>query len=113
MFNIQNQEQENHEFPRHVTIPAIPSRAELKFDGNTTTIMRTFLLRIFTYDRARGDNVLSKLDMAKLMQISSDGPAVNLKFLREMDEKRAELDAPPLVDISTCGLHTIHGSFKN
>ena len=58
------------------------------------------------------DNVLSKLDMAKLLQISSDGPAVNLKFLREMDEKRSELDAPPLVDIGTCGLHTIHGSFK-
>ena len=54
MFNIQNQEQENHEFSRHVIIPAFPSRAELKFDGNTTTIMRTFLLHIFTYDWARG-----------------------------------------------------------
>ena len=54
MFNIQNQEQENNEFSRYVIIPAFPSRAELKFDGNTTTIMRTFLLHIFTYDWARG-----------------------------------------------------------
>ena len=59
------------------------------------------------------DNVLSKLDMAKLLQISSVGPAVNLKFLREMNEKRAELYAQPLVDIGTCGLHPIYGSFKN
>ena len=29
-----------------------------------------------------------------------------------MDEKRSELDAPPLIDIGTCGLHTIHVSFK-
>ena len=58
------------------------------------------------------DNVISKLDGTKLLQISSDGPNVNLKFLRLMDVKRSELDAPPLTDIGTCGLHTIHGSFK-
>ena len=56
MFNIQNQDQENHEFSRHVIIPAFPSRAVLIYDGNTTTIMRTFLLHIFTYDRARGEH---------------------------------------------------------
>ena len=54
VFNIQNEAQKNHAFSRHVIIHAFPTRAELKFDGNTTTIMRTFLLHIFTYDRARG-----------------------------------------------------------
>ena len=54
VFNIQNEDQKNHAFSRHVIIHAFPSRTELKFDGNTTTIMRTFLLHIFTYDRARG-----------------------------------------------------------
>ena len=58
------------------------------------------------------DNNISKLDGTKLLQISSDGPNVNLKFLRLMDEKRSELDVPPLIDIGTRGLHTIHGSFK-
>ena len=57
VFNIQNQDQENHEFSRHVIIHTFPSRAELKIDGNTTTIMRMFLLHIFTYEMARGVGV--------------------------------------------------------
>ena len=54
VFNIQNEDQKNHAFSRHVIIHAFPSCAELKFDGNTMTIMRAFLLHIFTYDWARG-----------------------------------------------------------
>ena len=59
------------------------------------------------------DSVLSKLDMLNLLQLSSNGAAVNLKLLREVDEKREALDAPPLTDIGACGIHTIHCSFKN
>ena len=47
------------------------------------------------------------LNMFNLLQISSSGPpAVNLKFLREMDGKRADLEVPSLVGVATCGLHT-------
>ena len=52
------------------------------------------------------------LDQSKLVQISSDGPNVNLKFLQIIKDRREELDHLPLIDIGTCGLHTVHGSFK-
>ena len=80
MFNIQNQEQENHEFSRHVIIPAFPSRAELKFDGNTTTIMRTFLLHIFTYDWARGvdeDICVNRNSSRTRINVNTDIPTNN------------------------------------
>ena len=48
-----------------------------------------------------------------MLQISSDGPNVNLSFLKKYDEKRSFEDLPPLLNIGTCGLHTIHGSLKN
>ena len=54
-----------------------------------------------------------KLDLSKMLQVSSDGPNVNLKFLELYGEKREMDDVPRLVDIGTCGLHTVHGSLKN
>ena len=49
----------------------------------------------------------------QLLQISSDGPNVNFKFL-ELHKNQRELDElPKLADIGTCGLHTVHGSLKN
>ena len=53
-----------------------------------------------------------RLDHSKMIQVSSDGPNVNLKFLNLYDEKRDLDEFPSLVDIGTCGLHTIHGSLK-
>ena len=52
------------------------------------------------------------LDQSKLVQISLDGPNVNLKFLQIIKDRQEELDHLPLTDIGTCGLHTVHGSFK-
>ena len=55
----------------------------------------------------------NNLDRKNLLQISSDGPNVNLKFL-ELHKNQRELDElPKLADIGTCGLHTVHGSLKN
>ena len=55
----------------------------------------------------------NNLDRNNLLQISSDGPKVNLKFL-ELHKNQLELDElPKLADIRTCGLHTVHGSLKN
>ena len=57
-------------------------------------------------------NGIAKLDQSKLIQISSDGPNVNLAFLKIIKEKRIEEELPHLITIGTCGLHTLHGSFK-
>ena len=46
------------------------------------------------------------------LQISSDGPSVNLLFLKLCDEKRCFNELPSLLNIGTCGLHTVYGSLK-
>ena len=56
---------------------------------------------------------LSKLDKSKLIQVSSDGPNVNLAFLKLLNEKRKDEELCKLIDIGTCGLHVLHGSFKH
>ena len=42
-----------------------------------------------------------------------DGPNVNLKFYDCVVKQREENEQHTLVNIGTCGLHTIHGAFKN
>ena len=51
------------------------------------------------------------MDERKLLQVSMDGPSVNLKLLRLLQSERKK-DIQELLDIGTCGLHTIHGAFK-
>lgn len=57
----------------------------------------------------------SELDPSKLLQISMDGPNVNLKFHRMCikDQKENEPEgSPSLLDLGVCGLHVLHGAFK-
>ena len=54
----------------------------------------------------------SQLDQSKLLQVGSDGPNVNIKFLELFDQKRAFLELVSTVNTGTCGLHTVHGSLK-
>ena len=42
-----------------------------------------------------------------------DGPSVNLKFYKEIVPDRQENMVHSLVDIGSCSLHIVHGSFKN
>lgn len=58
------------------------------------------------------DQGVSDLHKPKLLQVSSDGPNVNLKFLKSLAKQREEEELDPLIDIGTCGLHVIHGSMK-
>ena len=58
------------------------------------------------------EDCITKLKPQEFLQISSDGPNVDLKFLKLFSEKCAFHELPPLVNIGTCGLHTIHGSMK-
>ena len=47
-----------------------------------------------------------ELPKQKCIQISSDGPNVNLKFLNLLNEKRRNECLNELISIGTCGLHT-------
>ena len=56
--------------------------------------------------------VTKEFDHSKLYQISMDGPSVNLKFYQEIVPDRQENMVHSLVDIGSCSLHIVHGSFK-
>lgn len=46
-------------------------------------------------------------------KVSSDGPNVNLKFLDIVKEERKDKDLKELLNVGTCGLHTVHGALKH
>ena len=54
---------------------------------------------------------LSKLDLRNLVQISMDGPRVNWKFYDDYVRSRPA-EYPSLLQLGSCGLHIVHGSFK-
>ena len=56
--------------------------------------------------------VTKEFDHSKLYQISMDGPGVNLKLYKELVPDRQENMVHSLVDISSCSLHIVHGTFK-
>ena len=50
--------------------------------------------------------------MDNLVQISMDGPSVNLKFLQMLNERIHNEHGIFLVNIGSCDLHTVHNSFQ-
>ena len=53
---------------------------------------------------------LTEVPLTKILQISMDGPSVNWKFIELL---RADVDFnSQLIDMGSCGLHTIHGAFQ-
>ena len=48
----------------------------------------------------------------KFLQVFSDGPNVNLSFIKILDEHRRDAEVNPMIDIGTCGSHTVRNSFK-
>ena len=73
-----------------------------EFIGRSTTddVLETF------------QNRISKVDESKVMQVSSDGPNVNLAFLKKYASLREEKELDPLIDLGTFGLHVVHSSMK-
>ena len=53
------------------------------------------------------------VDPNKLLQISSDGPNINLSFLNTIHEKRRDDELHELIYLGTCGLHTVHNGIKH
>ena len=51
-------------------------------------------------------------DPSSLMQVSMDGPNVNWKFYRYYFYERSVEELPDLLNIGSCGLHAVHGSFQ-
>lgn len=58
------------------------------------------------------NNGLTGVDMSKLTQVSMDGPAVNWKFMKEVNLYREETKMSKLINIGSCNLHVVHGAFK-
>ena len=56
---------------------------------------------------------ISELDENKLLQVSSDGPNVNLAFLDLLNEHRSDNELSGLINIGTYSLHIIHNSIKH
>lgn len=54
--------------------------------------------------------VFRSLSLDKMLQISMDGPNVNWAFLRELGAKHEHIK---LLDLGSCGLHILHGAFKD
>ena len=49
----------------------------------------------------------------QLLQISMDGPSVNWKFLKLYSETIARDSGARSIDIGSCGLHIVHGAYKD
>lgn len=52
------------------------------------------------------------LPLTKILQVETDGPNVNLKFLRDFDEHIKIEHHNSLLDVGTCSLHVLHGCYK-
>ena len=48
-----------------------------------------------------------------LLKVSSDGPNVNLKFLDIVCKERKDSYLKGLLEVGTCGLHTVHGVLEH
>ncbi|XP_035998777.1 uncharacterized protein LOC118564524 [Fundulus heteroclitus] len=58
-------------------------------------------------------NCVRQLDMKNLLSIGMDGPNVNLKFLNDFQQEHAEVHGGrQLINVGSCGLHTLHNSLK-
>ena len=89
------------------------------YDKNNDIVMTRYFDSIFLKATKASDllaAILSSFDkhlLSKLSQLSMDGPNVNFKVMRELnDELRKEYEIS-LIDIGSCGLHVVHNALKN
>ena len=57
-------------------------------------------------------SALKEFDGSKLLQISLDGPNINLKFLNDIAKDCVANEQHKLVFIGACGLHVTYRAFK-
>ena len=58
------------------------------------------------------ENSLTGLNPSKMIQVSVDGPSVNLKFLESLCNLRESEGLPGLIDIGVCQQDAIDGAFQ-
>ena len=49
----------------------------------------------------------------RLLQFSVDGPNTNWSVLKLLQEDQCLKDYPNNIDIGSCGLHLVHGTFRS
>lgn len=62
--------------------------------------------------QATADAVLQQLPLNNVIQLSMDGPTVNHAFYKQLDSKLKNDHGMQLINLGSCGLHTIHNSFQ-
>ena len=55
---------------------------------------------------------LSSFSHSNVLQLSMDGPNVNLDVLKQYHQYRVEKEHPMIVNIGSCGLHILHGALQ-
>ena len=56
---------------------------------------------------------MEELNLRNMVSISMDGPNVNWKFFELLQQEHAEqYGGVQLVNVGSCGLHTLHNAFK-
>ena len=58
------------------------------------------------------NEVMEDLDLGRMIQLSMDGPNVNLSIYETVSSIREERDLPALIKIGSCSLHIFHGAFQ-
>ena len=66
--------------------------------------MHSDLIRVY-------NEAVKDLDENTLVQISVDGPNINLKMLQKINEEHTANEFHHLISVGSCGLHTVHGAF--
>lgn len=82
---------------------------------NTRYLTSAFFGRTTASDLLKGfREAIYPLSEKKIFQLSMDGPNVNYKFLTDfkLELKKDDPTASIILQLGSCGLHTVHGAFK-
>lgn len=89
------------------------------WDNDKKEVNSRYFASVFLGHTCAGDILegfkiaLNGLCLKKITQISMDGPNVNFKFLSDLcKELQTSPSEPILLDLGSCGLHTLHCAFK-
>ena len=58
------------------------------------------------------NSCIDGLDPSRMVQVSMDGPSVNWKFHKALNNQRDESKLPTLIGIGSCSLHIVNGTFQ-
>ena len=56
---------------------------------------------------------VESINPSKIIHVSMDGPAVNHKFYKGLEDHREREELPKMINIGSCNLHIVHGAFKS